>query len=68
MSVNVTGDCACGADGGGLLEGTDELYDLPVRAGEGDGVGCWHKTLGAAASSRKDKTSQDVVNCISGLY
>lgn len=63
MSVNVTGDCACGADGGGLFEGTDVLYDLPVRVGDGDGAGCWHKTLDAAVSSRKDKTS----NCITGL-
>jgi len=40
MSVNVTGDCDCGADGGGGLLGTAEPYDLPVRAGVGEGVGC----------------------------
>ena len=40
MSVNVTGDCACGAAGGGVLAGTAELYDLPVRVGVGEGVGC----------------------------
>jgi len=40
MSVNVTGDCACGAAGGGVLDGTAELYDLPVRVGVGEGVGC----------------------------
>ena len=40
MSVKVTGDCACGADGGGVLAGTAELYDLPVRAGVGEGAGC----------------------------
>lgn len=39
MSVNVTGDWACGTDGGGLFAGTAELYDLPVRAGVGEGVG-----------------------------
>jgi hypothetical protein len=40
MSVNVTGDCDCGADGGGGLLGAAEPYDLPVRAGVGEGVGC----------------------------
>ena len=40
MSVNVTGDWACGADGGGAFAGTDELYDLPVRAGDGEAAGC----------------------------
>lgn len=39
MSVKVTGDCACGMDGGGLFAGTVELYDLPVRAGVGDAAG-----------------------------
>jgi len=40
ISVNVTGDCACGADRGGVLAGTAELYDLPVRTGVGEGVDC----------------------------
>ena len=56
MSVNVTGDCACGADGGGLVVGTVELYDLPVRAGVGDGDGCCEKTAGVVVSSRKNIT------------
>jgi hypothetical protein len=37
MSVNATGDGACGADGG-FFAGAAELYDLP--AGVGEGVGC----------------------------
>src|SRR5215213_6216642 len=57
MSVKVTGDCACGADGGGVFAGPDELYDLPVRAGDGEAAGCWHKTAGVAANSRKESTS-----------
>ena len=59
MSVNVTGDCACGTDGAGLFVGTAELYDLPVRAGVGEGVedGCWEKTV-TAVSSRKDKNNK----------
>lgn len=40
ISVNVTGDCACGADGGGGFVGRAEPYDLPVRTGVGEGVGC----------------------------
>ena len=62
MSVNVTGDCACGADGGGVFIGPDELYVLPVRAGEGEADGCWHKTAGVAVNSRRDKTSRDAVS------
>src|SRR5829696_5881884 len=58
MSVNVTGDCACGTDGADLFAGTAELYDLPVRAGVGEGVedGCWEKTV-TAVSSRKDRNN-----------
>ena len=62
MSVNVTGDCACGPDGGGSFAGPDELYDLPVRAGAGEAAGCWHKTVGVAVNNRKDKTSRDAVS------
>ena len=62
MSVNVTGDCACGTDGGGSFAGPDELYDLPVRAGAGEAAGCWHKTVGVAVNNRKDKTSRDAVS------
>ena len=62
MSVNVTGDCACGTDGGGSFAGPDELYDLPVRAGAGEAAGCWHKTVGVAVNNRKDKTSRDGVS------
>jgi len=54
MSVNVTGDCAWGADGGGLSVGIAELYDLPVRAGVGEGDGCWQKTV-VAVSTRKNR-------------
>ena len=57
ISVNVTGDCACGADGGGVFAGPDELYVLPVRAGEGEAVGCWHKTDGGAVNSSRDNRS-----------
>ena len=62
MSVNVTGDCACGPDGGGSFAGPDEPYDLPVRAGAGEAAGCWHKTVGVAVNNRKDKTSRDAVS------
>ena len=62
MSVNVTGDCACGRDGGGSFAGPDEPYDLPVRAGAGEAAGCWHKTVGVAVNNRKDKTSRDAVS------
>src|SRR5215212_6592106 len=62
MSVNVTGDCACGADGGGVFAGADELYVLPVRAGEGAAVGCWHKTAGVTVNNRRDKTSRGAVS------
>lgn len=59
MSVNVTGDCDCGVDGGGLVAGTVELYDLPVRAGVGEAVGegCWEHTVGPAASSKRDNNN-----------
>ena len=53
ISVNVTGDGACGADGG-FFAGADELYVLPV--GEGEGTGCWHKTVWFAVNSKNAKT------------
>ena len=62
MSVKVTGDCACGDDGGGSFADPDEPYDLPVRAGAGEAAGCWHKTVGVAVNNRKDKTSRDAVS------
>jgi hypothetical protein len=40
MSLKVTGDCACGAGGGGFLVDVSVLYDRPVRCGVGVGVGC----------------------------
>ena len=64
--MKVTGDCACGADGGGVFAGPDELYDLPVRAGDGEAAGCWQRTAGVAAKSRKAKTSCRKLN-ISGV-
>ena len=39
ISVNVTGDFACGDGGGGFVVGVSELYDLPVRCGVGVGLG-----------------------------
>src|SRR5882672_1496960 len=44
-SAKVTGDCPCGAGGGGFLAGASELYDFPVRCGVGPGVGCWPNTI-----------------------
>src|SRR6266851_7249150 len=39
MSVNVTGDGACGPGGGGVLGRSPELYERPAW-GVGVGVGC----------------------------
>jgi hypothetical protein len=68
MSVNATGDCACGAGGGGLFAGTVPLYDLPVRAGEGEGAGvgdgCWQKTAGIALAITKQKNNERSIICV----
>ena len=44
ISVNVTGDGACGPGGGGAFGSSGLLYDRPARCGVGVGVGCWATT------------------------
>jgi hypothetical protein len=43
ISVNVTGDGACGPGGGGFFGISPTLYERPVR-GVGEGEGCWAQT------------------------
>jgi len=40
MSVNVSGERACGPGAGGVFDNSAVEYERPVRSGEGLGDGC----------------------------
>lgn len=58
MSVNVTGEGACGPAGGGFFGNSPTLYERPAR-GVGVGGACCPTTGAEAAESNKINTTND---------